>query len=381
MTPHIPVNSQIPARIGLDTRFVSSLHDGIARHMRHVLENMANLHQASNINLFLNTQDATFVEKSTFRSFNRILTDAPLYSLRSQMMFARLILRHRIQFFHSHFLFSPLLAPCRCALTIHDITPLKFPQADPAFTAYVARTLPAFIRRACVIMVDSEWTKKDLMGYLSVPEEKIQVVYLGVEDRFHPKQPEIVAEFAHRLKLPERFILWVGTTRPTKNVPTLIQAFAHLKRHAKVPHKLVLTRGPAIQDRRILSSIEQNQLESEVIFLDAIAEEEMPLLYNAAEIFVFPSLNEGFGLPPLEAMACGTPVVCSNAASLPEVVGDAAIQIDPYDTMNLAAAMWAVISEKSLREVLVERGLERAKKFTWDKTTQDTLMSYCLNAR
>jgi glycosyltransferase involved in cell wall biosynthesis len=159
-------------------------------------------------------------------------------------------------------------------------------------------------------------------------------------------------------------------------VPKLIEAFAHLKHKARLPHKLVLTRGTALEDRRILRCILDHHLLQDVIVLRPVPENELPLLYNAADVFVFPSLYEGFGLPPLEAMACGTPVVCSNATSLPEVVGDAAVQVDPHDVLELASAIWMVLSEKAIREELVVKGLARAQQCTWRRTTEETLRVY-----
>lgn len=368
-------------RLGLDARNISSFEEGISRHLRRVIEELAVFGGCPALVSFVTPHDQHDLDKaltpSALNVVHPVTTTARLHSLRGHLLLSAQVRRERLKVFHSHRLFVPLLPGCSPILTIHDIIPLKFPELYPGVAAYMQRVLPIAVHRAKIIMVDSQATQRDLEQRFPLASQKICVVGLGVEEHFRPLNSDAESKyFRARWELPEKFVLWIGATRPTKNVSTLVEAFSHLKQKARLPHKLVLTRGSILEDRKIIRSIRQHRLMEDVIFLNAVPEDNMPLLYNAADLFVFPSLYEGFGLPPLEAMACGTPVVCSNAASLPEVVGDAAIQVNPHDALELAAAMWMVLSERGLREQLIEDGLQRARHFTWRRTADETLDVY-----
>jgi glycosyltransferase involved in cell wall biosynthesis len=214
-----------------------------------------------------------------------------------------------------------------------------------------------------------------------IPPEKVEVVYLGICENFRPLPEGEVEAFRKKRGLPERFILFVGTIEPRKNLTRLIEAFSLLSPLSPLPFPfsplpLVIVGAKGWLYEEVFAKVEELGLEREVIFPGYIPWGELPLWYNAATIFVYPSLYEGFGLPPLEAMACGTPVIASNASSLPEVVGDAGILVSPGDVDGLAEAMKLLLSDETLREDLSRRGLRRAKGFSWEKTAEKTVQVY-----
>lgn len=228
------------------------------------------------------------------------------------------------------------------------------------------------------IITISEYIKQELINYLKISESRITVIYEGVNHEKYKrlsKNDEIMKKYS----IPEdrRMILCVGSEHPRKNFPTLIKAFHKLKKkYGDV--KLVKVGSPQWKGARgeLLKLIKELNLQNVIIFTGYVSEEDLPGIYNVADLFVFPSFYEGFGLPPLEAMACGCPVITSNTSSIPEVVGDAGIMVDPYDVDGLADAMYEVLTNESLREDMIKRGLKRAKMFSWEKCARETLKVY-----
>lgn len=215
----------------------------------------------------------------------------------------------------------------------------------------------------------------DIIRYFKIPENKIKVIYLGVDEDYKPLSETEIRKVRQKYHLNYPFILYVGSLISHKNIPTLIKAFYKLKKYG-LPHKLVITGKRGWKYKNIFEIISKLNLQKDVVFTGYVQREDLPALYNAADLFVYPSLYEGFGLPPLEAMACGTPVITSNTSSLPEVVGNAGIMVDPYDIDGLAKAMYEVLTNEGLRAELRKRGLERAKMFSWKKTAEETLNVY-----
>ena len=229
------------------------------------------------------------------------------------------------------------------------------------------------IKRATRIIVVSQATKNDLMHYLGIPDERISVVYLGIDHRLFRPVP-------HRI-YDTPYILFVGSEHPQKNLAGLVKAFNQLKREPRFNDlKLVKvgTAGGQEADFRgqTMETIDALDISQEVIFADFVPEADLPAYYSGAEVFVLPSLYEGFGFPPLEAMACGCPVITSNTSSLPEVVGEAGIMVNPYDTDSLVEAIRRVLTDDKLRDDMIRKGLEQAKKFSWEKTAQQTQEVY-----
>ena len=261
-------------------------------------------------------------------------------------------------------------------ITIHDILPIVFPKVRPFKVFLVYKfLLPRTLKTSDKIIADSNSTKNDLITYFNIPEEKIRVILLAADEKFKSLNNKETKEVKYKYHLNFPFILYVGGLAVHKNIPALIKAFYKVKKKG-IQHKLVITGRKRWKYKEIFEMIAKLNLQNEVIFTGYVSDGDLPALYNAADLFVYPSLYEGFGLPPLESMACGTPVITSNTSSLPEVVGDAGIMVDPYDVDGMADAMHEVLTNEGLRVDMTKKGLERAKMFSWEKCARETLGVY-----
>jgi len=271
----------------------------------------------------------------------------------------------------------PVHAPCPTVGTVHDFSSIHVPgKYDRARMAYILRVLPFLIRRLTHVLTVSESSKRDIVEYARVPEEKVTVTPLAANPGvYFPRDPgEAVRLLSPRYAVRRPFILYTSRIEhPGKNHARLIQAFADLKRKDGIPHQLVLAGTDRERAEEVHRTAEETGFAQDILFAGFVAAEDLPLLYQAADIFVFPSLYEGFGLPILEAMACGTPVACSRISSMPEVAGDAAILFDPEEKDSIASAIRSIIIGTDLREDLAARGLQRSRQFSWAKTATQTL--------
>lgn len=292
-----------------------------------------------------------------------------------------------LDIYHSPDFSLPPVRRAHTILTVHDLSFMRVPEcSDPHLRAYLLQVVPASVRRADVVLADSESTRRDVMELLQVPAARVQVVYAGVEERFQRIRDARALEMVRqRYQLPPRFVLAVGTLQPRKNYERLIEAYARLERAIRSQVKLVIVGGEGWMYEGIYHRVHELKLQDTVLFPGFVADEHLPALYSLAELLAFPSLYEGFGLPPLEAMACGTPVVCSNASSLPEVVGSAALAFNPLDVNALTEALARGLGDPSLRAVLAQRGLIQARYFTWSQAAARLLEVYeataCLPTR
>ncbi len=270
---------------------------------------------------------------------------------------------------------APIRKRCPVVLTVHDLIGMLFPRNLPPISRlYWARWLPFTARFADAIVADSEATRRDILRLLRLPTEKITVVPLGVDDRFRPQPAQRIADCRARHGLPRHYILYTGTLEPRKGIDTLIDAFARLADH--IPHHLVLVGKRGWHWEPFMQQMAAGGVEARTQVVDYVPDDDLPGLYAGAAAFTFPSRYEGFGLPVLEAMACGTPVVCSNAASLPEIADQAAELVPPDDPQALADAVERVLADPAMADALRDKGLQRAREFTWDKTAQATLAIY-----
>ncbi len=280
--------------------------------------------------------------------------------------------------FHSpDFTLPPLRTP-RGVVTVHDLSFLRLPQcADPGLRDYLTENVPRAVRRASRVLADSNNTKRDVVDLLHVPDDKVSVIHAGVEPRFRPvRDVEQLARIRDRYRLPEFFVLFVGTIEPRKNLGRLISAYSDLRRQAGLPHQLVISGARGWLYNDIYEQVARAGLTEDVLFPGFIDDSDLPALYTLADLFVFPSLYEGFGLPPLEAMACGTPVIASDNSSLPEVLGAAALLVPAEDTAAITDAMARVLGDATLRTRLADLGRAQATRFTWQSAARQLICAY-----
>lgn len=256
----------------------------------------------------------------------------------------------------------------RTVYTLHDLIFLRYPEYHLPYNRwYLTFSMPRYLRAADVIIAPSEWTKQDALHYYGLPESKIKVIYEAAAPAFRPlSDPVRLAQIRQKYQLPSQFILHVATIEPRKNLSRLLDVFQTLL--ADWPDlKLVLVGKKGWLYESFFQKLQAMGLQERVIFPGYVDEADLPGFYQLAELFVFPSLYEGFGLGPLEAMACGAPVISSNSSSLPEVVGEAGLLLDPTDTAAWGQALRRVLSDPDLRRDLSQRGLIQAQKFSWQK--------------
>ncbi|CAG0934668.1 mannosyl-N-acetyl-alpha-D-glucosaminyl-diphospho-ditrans,octacis-undecaprenol 3-alpha-mannosyltransferase / alpha-1,3-rhamnosyltransferase [Thermoflexales bacterium] len=309
----------------------------------------------------------------------------------------------KVDLFHSpDFTLPPTLPGVPTLLTVHDLSFIRDPDsAWPSLRAFLNQAVPRSVKRATHVLADSQATKNDLIELFGTPAEKITVLYSGVEARFAPVHDRTELDrVCAKYQLPRPFILSIGTLQPRKNYGRLIEAFGQLVaarsstsplrgsahalsaergragRNVSPGYHLVITGGQGWMAEPIFEQVKRSGLESRVHFPGFVDDVDLPALYSAADLFAYVSLYEGFGLPLLEAMACGTPVVGSKVSSLPEVIGEAGLQVDPRDVADIAHALQQMIEQPDLRARSIELGLERAKLFTWDKAARELLAIY-----
>ena len=306
------------------------------------------------------------------RTFAQWRRPRPGYSIREQVTVPVDLRRERAELFHAPHYVLPPLTPCKAVVTIHDCIHLRFPQYLPNRLgyAYARASMWMATHRSDRILTVSEASKRDILDYFRVPPEKIDVIYNGIDERFGQSPPEDdIARIRERYQLNDPFILYAGNIKPHKNLERTIEAFHLLRRKSEFENiKLVIIGDEIAKYAALRHAVHHYKLHKYVRFFGFVPDSTLAILYRLAAVFVFPSLYEGFGLPPLEAMASGTPVITSNVSSLPEVVGDAALLVDPLQPEDIAEAMRRVLTDPALRDDLRRRGLARAQHFSWERS-------------
>jgi len=283
----------------------------------------------------------------------------------------------------------PLLLPRPYVVTVHDLSTLLYERPDGWRAHWRSYQLRRGLLRAEQVICVSRATRRDVQNLLEVPPEKLRVIYNAPDPRFlwperdkeTVRDQELIRQTLERYQIHYPFVLYVGSVRPQKNVPRLVEAFAvvrgELANHPRYGELRLIIIGDEISRHPELRlAMMRTRVETVVRFLGFVPIETLRVFYRAAELFVFPSLYEGFGLPPLEAMAAGTPVVTSNTSSLPEVVGDAAVLVNPENVFDIARGMRAVLLDPELRSQLIARGYQQVRRFTWEQTAREVLQTY-----
>jgi glycosyltransferase involved in cell wall biosynthesis len=259
---------------------------------------------------------------------------------------------------------------------VHDLTTLLFPQFHVPTNVFVHQKRFERLNKVDAVLTNSQATKRDVVEKLNINPEKVHVTYLGADESFRPMSPEAAHPILEKNGLKKPYLLFVGTLEPRKNVEALVKAFDILKGEQGIPHQLVLAGRKGWLYEPILRAIEASPFRNDILLTDYLAEGDLPALMNGASVFVYPSFYEGFGLPVLEAMQCGVPVVTSSVSSLPEIGGDACLYSDPHSVPELAKNILAVLENQTLSQSMVQKGIDRAKGFSWEQCARETLAVY-----
>jgi len=377
-------------RIAIDARWIFPEISGIGNYTRQLLWQFARLDlPGSLLVLFDNAtvMKRTLDETGLAENGNVAVSCLPwsVFSLQSQLRLPAYLKREQVDVFHSPNYMIPLAAfprgrtgRVKCVTTIHDVIPMVFP--DHAPKSRKTRLFPIFRalmqevrKRADAIITVSDASRRDILEQLRIPSDaadKVHTVYNGVSEHYTPATPEAAAPTAPYT------LLYVGRADPYKNVDTLIQALARVRTESSLPVHLVIAGSPDPRYPQAMELAKELHLTDAITWTGYLTDEALVDAYRSADLLVHPSRYEGFGLQIVEAMACGTPVVCSNGGSLPEVAGDAGIQVDPDDTKGFAKAITRVLTEPGLAATMREKGFQQAAAFTWEAAARKTLAVY-----
>ncbi len=372
--PDHPRYTPAMQHIGIDARLTHYRTGGISTYIRRLITALEQLDHEHRYTVF-HSRKATDTIVQRFESA-RLWT--PSHHRSERLALTVELARFRLDLLHSPDFIPPLHGARRHVITVHDLTFMHYPDFLTADARrYYNDQIAWAVRHADHILVDSDATRRDLIEMLDVPNAMITVHLLGVEPQFRPPPPPELAHWRTQLDLPAGYLLFVGTFEPRKNIAGLLKAYAALaQRLPDLTPPLVLagTRGWRFEET--MAEIAQMNLGSRVLWREKIPQQAMPSLYALATVLVLPSFYEGFGLPALEAMACGTMPIVSNRSSLPEVTGDVGLHIDPDNLDTLIAALEKALSDDAWRQAQQQRGLARAAEFTWQRTAEITLGVY-----
>jgi len=371
-------------RIAIDLTPIPKQMTGVGKYAQNLVKSLAEYDRKNHYWIFIkgNQYQDFDPNRNNFHiiHLSNILHNIPIRILWEQLVLPLHLYREKIDILHSIHYTSPLLAPCKRVITFHDMIFYLFPEKHTNVKrAFFHSVIPLSIKKATRLIAISENTKSDIQEIFDISLSKIDVIYVTIDSIYHTlRDIDAISHIKKKYEIQDKFILYVGTLEPRKNIPRLIQAYRKLILENKIKHQLVIVGKKGWSYQEIFNMVERldSNVRKKVIFTGYVPEEELPLLYNAADLFVYPSLYEGFGIPPLEAMACGVPVIVSNVSSLPEVVGYAGILVDPYNVEELCQAIYKVIVEKGLREVLKKKGFQRAQEFSKEKLAKKMLKIY-----
>ncbi len=363
-------------RIGIDARLTHHQPAGITRYTKNLLVEMARLDRENEYVIFQHRKHLKPLVHAD--NFQRVTLYTPTHHRIEQFLLAGELLLHPVDLLHSPDFIPPLFSPVPSVITVHDLGFLRWPHFLTKDAAAYYGQIDRAVRHARHIIVPSQSTKNDVVGQLGVPEEKISVIYEAAAPLYTPlPREETRRAVAQDFGIPEQYILFVSTIEPRKNIDGLLRAFRHLREGYNVKDVgLVLAGKPGWLYEEIFETVEELGLQDSTFFVGRVPDQDLRRLYVGARCHVHPAFYEGFGLPPLEAMACGTPTVVSNTSSLPEVVGDAALLVDPYNWEEIAVAIHRLLTDDDLHAELRQKGLRRASIFNWKRAAAETLDVY-----
>ena len=347
-------------------------YTGIGRYIQNLLINLPDVDASTSYEALLGERRIHLDDRGNFKS-RKARYNIPIYSLREQVLLPSEMMTSNPDVLHYPSFNMPIFNSKPVVVTIHDLIYFLYPGACPNRLAYMyARFMfRKVVSAAAGIITVSQYSKDDIVAHLGVAPEKITVVYNGVSDVYKPiTDSSVLAVVARKYGITGEYIFYVGSHHPRKNLKRLIHAYARLRNRGKC--QLILTGEVEERRRDLYKTVDELGLNGHVLFIGRVGEDDLPTLYSMAKVFVLPSFYEGFGLPLVEAFACGTPVVTSNVTSLPEVAGDAALIIDPADTDALTKALDSVLVSTDLCFEMREKGFKRAAMFNWREAARKT---------
>jgi glycosyltransferase involved in cell wall biosynthesis len=372
-------------KIAFDLRWIRSDQiDGISRYAINLISHLL---QADIVNQYVLIGDPAILQQhfalSAFLNVTSVSIPQALLSIQDFLMTPREIQRLNVDIFHApNYLTSPFRGPYKKILTVHDLIPFLFPEALSKsrllWRWFYKTPYPAafILRSADVIIATSEHTKQDIVRLLKIVPEKIQVVWCGLENRFHAGY-QVSEQFFSQYNLPRHFLLYVGRQDPYKGLTYLVRAYALLPETLRKTYKLVIAGKTDLRYiGEVYDLIGKLHLQQDVFFLDYIPDTDLPIFYSAATLLVHPSLYEGFGFPPLEAMACGTPVVYAHTSSLTELIGHAGFAVPPASAEALANGIQTMLENDQLRREFAEKGRQHVRRYTWQVVARKVLEIY-----
>ena len=372
-------------RIGIDANGLTARSGGIGRYAVNLINHIAGVvsprEQHELFIFFHQSFDRSLVDEHSCIAFVDRFTRIKSNVLRKGIFLPHSLRSLNIDLFHGvdhiGLPFFPGERKCRYVLTVHDMITKLYPEKFTLKHRTIENTLrPLVLRNADRIITVSRSTQNDLLEFFPQCAEKTRVIYQGVDPRFSPRNEHEVKTRLVKYSIDFPYALFLGTLEPRKNIVRVVQGFLRAKEKRQTEHKLVITGRRGWLFKGIINQIEKESLSNDIIFTGFVEDEDLPHFYTGADIFLYPSLYEGFGLPVLEAMACDTPVITSNLSSLPEVAGDAALLIDPMNVEEIADSIVRLLTDDSLRRDMQKKGSKRAEFFSWKRAAEQILDLY-----
>jgi glycosyltransferase involved in cell wall biosynthesis len=365
-------------RIAIDARGINLYNGtGIGTYTENVLKNLINIDTTNNYHIFWSGNNYESIKKENCKI---VMTSKKHQRFFEDHYFPENISNENIDLYHmpqNGIGFSEEVS-CKRIVTIHDLIPYVMPETvGRGYLLKFLKEMPLIIGNSDGIITVSEFSKKDILKFFPIDENKIFVTPLAADKKYTPIDKVYCRNFLRdTYKLTDPFILYLGGFSERKNVASALTAFSKVYKDLNKKYKLVIVGGYKDASQQLVKLTNELKIDSDVIFTGFVPEEHLPIFYNGCDTFIYPSFYEGFGLPPLEAMNCGTPVIASNLTSIPEVVGDGGILINPYDISEISFAIGNLLSNEKLREELSYKALKRASEFSWQNTAHNTLKVY-----
>ena len=363
----------------LDARSANNHFPGIGRYVSNLARAMATQTMAGEHLLLLHdpSQPSRWQLPAAAEKVTRQATAVSPFSLRQQWRVPRCLREHQARLYHSPYYLMPYWTGLPTVLTLYDLIPRRLPHTVSTRARLLFRLATWLaLHRATQVITTSAATRRDLLAAYRLPPQRVSAIPLAPDAHFTPQPAAAMARIRRHYHLPDQYVLYVGINKPHKNLARLLDAWRIVVGDTADPPTLVIAGAWDSNYSEPILHAAELQLAGSIRFLGPIPEADLPALYTGAAVFVFPSLYEGFGLPVIEAMACGTAVACAHTSSLPEVAGDAALYFDPTSPTAIAETIGRLLADEDLRTDLAERGIAQAAQFTWSKTAAATLEIY-----